>query len=251
MRTIRTSVFETNSSTTHCVTFSSQYKKVDEIPMRDKSEFPLPDKNGVLEIEIDCYWDNDITEDSRFDMENVTTFIKYLAGHAVFSSTKRIWNSRKNTEYENNFDENKELFLKDLQEAYTIMGLTPPKDVKYFFLDVNDNKHYITKENLYHWFEPFEGSWYEKKSDWKKYIARQIKENPDAANWPYTKYRIGMTGNDLCGSSYKDVTDYYECTSNLNRYWTSSGNEEGDFEEKELTTVEILTRKIGLDFYHT
>lgn len=247
MKTIRRGVFETNSSTTHCASFSKDYKSISEIPLRDVSTFPKLNADNVLEIELDIYWDMDVKENDDIDLSSVETIIKYLAAHAVFSSEQTMY-SRKNYEVKNNFDENHELFLKDLQEAYTTMGLTPPTDVKYYFLDIGDNKVYVTKENLNHWFYA-EGvnPWYDSKKDWLDAIKKRIKKTPSAKDWPYAKKYFGMCGNDLLSNSYKSATDYYD--NYLDVYDFDSDTSEND--DNNITTKDMLTREIDLNFYHT
>lgn len=248
MKTIRRGVFETNSSTTHCASFSKDYKSISEIPFRDVSTFPKLNADNVLEIELDIYWDMEVKENDDIDLSSVETIIKYLAAHAVFSSEQTMY-SRKNCEVKNNFDENHDLFLKDLQEAYTTMGLTAPTDVKYYFLDIGDNKVYVTKENLHHWFYA-EGvnPWYDSKKDWLDAINKRIKKNPGAKDWPYAKKYFGLCGNDLLSNSYKSATDYYDNYLDVYDFESDSENENDD---NTITTKDMLTREIDLNFYHT
>ena len=246
MRTIRKRVFETNSSTTHCISFSKDYKKITDIPLRDKSEFPALDANGNLEIELNIYWDNDVVQ-TDMDFSSAEVFIKYLAAQAVFSSLECLYGGRKNTEYKNHYDKNHVDFLKDLQNAYLKIGLTPPNDVRPYFLDINDNKIYFNKDNVYNWFDTYDNSWYDSKKDYDRNIAKRIKKNPDAANWPYAKNKMGVCGNDLSHNSYEDATHYFE--SNFS-YWNDDENEESN-NDFDFTTVDVLTRKVTLGFYHS
>ena len=182
MKTIRRKVFETNSSTTHCVTFTKRYANLFAVPLRDVSEFPALNANNELEIELDVFWDMDVIYNPNFDFSKVDAVIKYLCAQAVFSSQETLF-SRRNHEIRSHFDDNHKAFLKDLQDAYTIMGLTAPVDVKPYVLDINDNKIYVTKDNLYKWFYPFdEQTWYSTKKDWKESIKKQIEINPEAKN---------------------------------------------------------------------
>lgn len=245
MKTIRRGVFETNSSTTHCATYSKSYKNITDIPLRNASEFPKLNENNELEVELNIYWDMQVREDDSIDLSSVDTVIKYLAAHAVFSSTETLY-SRKNHETIYNYDKNHKELLHDIQEAYKTMGLTVPVDVRPYFLDVNDNKIYITTENINKWFIPYEGSWYDTKREWQQYVKKTITRNPDAVNWPYAKYYIGMCGNDLCCSSYECATEYYEDLSNGYNW-----DEEREEDEVGITTHDMLTRQISLSFYHT
>lgn len=244
MKTIRRGVYETNSSTTHCASFSNNYKSVKDVPLRDASTFPKLNADKVLEVELDIYWDMEVKQDDNIDLESVETIIKYLAAHAVFSSEEHKY-GRKNYEIKNNFDKNHDLFLKDLQDAYKVMGLEAPVDVKYYFLDIENNKVYVTKDNLHHWFYA-EGvlPWHESKKEWKSAIKKRIKKDPSAANWPYAQKYFGMCGNDLLSSSYESATDYYENTVNVYN-WDDKEDDDN------ITTADMLTRQIDLNFYHT
>ena len=245
MKTIRTSVFETNSSTTHCITIADRYKHIEDVPMRSKSEFPKLNESGELEIELNLFWDMDVRENDDVDFESVSLIMQYLTAHAVFSSQDTKW-SRKNHEVVCTFEPNMKNLLKDIQDAYTTVGLEAPVAVRPYFLDVNDKKIYITKDNLYHWFDPPESYW-DGESAWLKAKNKKIKSNPDAANWPQCKHYIGMCGNDLLSHSYENATNYYEDYSNV-RDWEDNSDTGRD---KEITTHEILTRKVSLSFYHT
>jgi hypothetical protein len=245
MKTIRRGVFETNSSTTHCASFSKDYSSISQIPLRDKKTFPTFNENGELEVEMNIYWDMEVCN-GDIDLDSVDTIIKYLAAHAVFSSEETKY-GRKNHEVKCNFDKNHTDFLNDLIAAYKKIGLTPPKDVKYYFLDVNDNKIYITKDNLHHWIYA-EGvdPWYDSHSDWAKYEKNMKKKYPNET-LPYAKNYFGMCGNDLLSNSYAQATDYYE--NSVNVYNWDENTEES--EETGITTIDMLTREISLNFYHT
>lgn len=247
MKTIRRGVFETNSSTTHCASFSKNYKTIKDIPLRDASTFPKLNTDKVLEIELDIYWDMEVKEDPNIDLSSVDTIIKYLAAHAVYSSEETKY-GRKNYETKNNFDENHDLFLKDLQDAYKVMGLETPVDVKYYFLDIGNNKVYVTKDNLHHWFYA-EGvdPWYNNKKEWKNAINKRIKKDPTAIDWPYAQKWFGMCGNDLLCHSYKSATDYYENSVNVYNW----DDDKEDDDSNNITTADMLTRQIDLNFYHT
>lgn len=248
MKTVRHGVFETNSSTTHCITFSKDYKNVDDIPLRNPAELPILNEDGNLEVELNVYWDIDVRDSGDLDLNSVDTIIKYLAAHAVFSSREILW-SRHNHEIRNNFDKNHKDFLNDIQQAYKVLNQTPPKDIKIYTLDVDDNKIYITKDNLYKWFIPYNDNWYSSKKDWIDKVNNTIKKNPEAADWPHLKYNIGVCGNDLSSHSYEEATNYYD--NSLTMYdWESRSTPENDG-NTELDTVAILTRQVALSFYHT
>lgn len=245
MKTIRRGVFETNSSTTHCATYTKTYKRISDIPLRDVSEFPALNSDGTLDIELFVYWDIEVRERDDIDLSSVKTIIEYLAAHAIFSCHETLW-SRKNNEVIYHYNDNHKLFLADIQKAYQTMGLKAPTDVRPYFLDINDNKIYITEDNIDKWFFPFEEyPWFDKQSEYDNYIKKTIKRNPDAVNWPYAKHYIGMCGNDLCCSSYENATDYYD---DMSRSWDGR---DYDSNENNITTNDMLTRQISLSFYHT
>ena len=56
-----------------------------------------------------------------------------------------------------------------------------------------------------------------------------------------------MCGNDLLSHSYEQATDYYE--NYVNVYNWDETTEES--EETGITTIDMLTREISLNFYHT
>lgn len=112
MRTIRINVFETNSSSMHA--FS--YPKGTEPALRDKSEFPLPDENGVLEIELDTYWRSG---NPKCTTDNVERIIQYLAAQTIWSAlNKEI------------MEQNRKAFLTVLNTVYTEFGLPEIKDYR-------------------------------------------------------------------------------------------------------------------------
>lgn len=245
MRTIRHGVFETNSSTTHCATYTKTYKHIADIPLRDKKEFPKLNADGTLDVELFVYWNMKVRERDDIDLSSVKTIIEYLTAHAVFSCCETLW-SRKNNEVIYHYNDNHANFLKDIQKAYQTVGLKAPIDVRPYFLDICDNKIYITEYNINKWFSPFEEyPWFDKKSEWDKYVKKTLKNNPDAANWPYAKHYIGMRVNDLCSSSYESATKYYEDMANG---WYENDNES---KEDNITTNDMLTRQMSLSFYHT
>lgn len=244
MKTIRRNVFETNSSTTHCITISKQYKSLTDIPYRKASEFPKLNENNELEVELNIFWDMEVLGDTSIDLNSVDVIIKYLCSHAVFSSQETLF-SRRNHETRDNFDKNHAEFLKDIQDAYKIMELPIPVDVKPFVYDINDKKVYITKDNLYKWFLPYDvNSWFSTKKAWQADINKKIKKNSEAKNWPYIKYNIGLCGNDLCHDSYESATSYYTDFT----YGYDSWDKET---VKDITTIDLLTKQMSLSFYHS
>lgn len=248
MKTIRHKVFETNSSTTHCITFENEkkVKSKSDIPRRDPKEFPELNENGELEVEMNIYWDDDVRNNELIDLHSADGVIKYITAHAVFSNIKTMY-GRRNPETKDNFDANHIALLNDIQKAYKIMGLKPPVDVKPYTLDVNDKKIFITKDTNNKWILPVDTRWGENKKDWEKRLKKRIKENPEVAKYPHLKYNIGMCGNDLCGSSYESCLAHFSLEYIVTD-WDYSGDSDGDMN---IDTVDVLTHDIGLSFYHT
>ena len=74
-----------------------------------------------------------------------------------------------------------------------------------------------------------------------------MQEAASAVSFLYAKIYFGMCGNDLLSHSYEQATDYYE--NYVNVYNWDENTEES--EETGITTIDMLTREISLNFYHT
>ena len=237
MITIRHNIFETNSSATHALAYTGGVIPacVDDIELRNPNDLPELTEDGYLDIELSVYWDcSDEVYD--LDLSDIKYILEYLASHAVFSSRASFY-SRKNTEYKDTFEENHVAFLHDIQEAYNLLGKTPPKDVRPYFYTTKHEKFYITKENKDSYFNGYSDSCYCSLDEHNKYIQDEIKKDPTKANWPICNTYIGLVANDLISGSYVDAAEYFHLEhSNYDFY---------------LDAIEVITHKVTLTFYHT
>ena len=119
MRTVRKSVFETNSSSMHCITFCNEDLGADgKLVERTTDEYPVPNEDGVLEIEVTRYWEcSDLCITS-----NLRDIIEYICVLADGSG-----NDHKGA-------------LELLRNQYEAAGLTPPKDFYLYVVDMYGNK---------------------------------------------------------------------------------------------------------------
>jgi hypothetical protein len=117
MRTIRQQVFETNSSSEHCIAFVDAKRKPEEFPV-------VPD-NGVLEIEVKHFWECGGTGVITNKVVDIIEYLYCIAMGCVAC----------------NRPESMEQFLTDLKNAYQAYGLIPPTSVYGYFLDDKDNRH--------------------------------------------------------------------------------------------------------------
>jgi len=115
MRTVRPNVFETNSSSEHCITFSKEYRTADE--------FPKLNKDGILEVEIKHYWTCGALGTTT---NKVTDIIEYLCALAVNCASK----------YPASMDQ----LMEDLTIAYKNVNLDHPKGVEVYVVDDYDRK---------------------------------------------------------------------------------------------------------------
>ena len=116
MRTIRQQVFETNSSSEHCIAFVDAKRKPDE--------FPVVRSDGVLEIEVKHYWECGAVDTIT---NKVVDIIEYLYCVAMSCSVDRPASMG--------------LFLDDLRRAYETYGLVPPTDVHGYVVDDKGTRH--------------------------------------------------------------------------------------------------------------
>ena len=119
MRTIRKYVFETNSSSMHCITFCNEDLGADgKLVERTTDEYPVPNEDGVLEIEVTRYWEcSDLCITS-----NLRDIIEYFCVLADGSG----------------YDHKGALEL--LRNQYEAAGLTPPKDFYLYVVDMDGNR---------------------------------------------------------------------------------------------------------------
>ena len=132
MRTIRKNVFETNSSSEHSITFSEEW--------RSPEEFPKPNADGILEIEVKHYWTCGGAGTCTSDVKDI---IEYLCTLAVHCTSK--------------YKESMQQVLDDLKYAYANMSLPTPNGIDLYVIDdkgsrvpyqqiVNEEVDYVVKD---------------------------------------------------------------------------------------------------------
>lgn len=230
-------VFETNSSSMHA--FS--YPKGTEPALRDKSEFPLPDENGVLEIELDTYWRSG---NPKCTTDNVERIIQYLAAQTIWSNKyeKKV-DEQGNVTYELNKEimgKNRKDFLTMLNTVYTEFGLPEIKDYRCYaftvdgdivIIDGNEPQDYCNCA-----YDPDDMS----KEDYDAMI-QLFHEDTDYPDCPMLAHHIGVSANCLTEDSFRDAMDYF-------------GPEDwrGDLYGKEHDMpLDLLRKRITLTFWHS
>ncbi len=116
MHTIRKHVFETNSSSEHCISFSKEYRTADE--------FPKLNKDGILEVEIKHYWSCGALGTTT---DKLVDIIEYLCAVAVTCASK--------------YPESMDQVLADIKYAYANVGLETPKGLDIYVVD--EHKRHI------------------------------------------------------------------------------------------------------------
>ena len=227
MKTIRKHVFETNSSSEHCVTVSDTLRTADE--------FPTLTADGVLEIEAKIKWE--CGQDGTFtdDLRDILDYLCILAYHltpwqANADHTQRI----RDTSYQE--------LLSEVQSAYTDVGLEPPKSIYYYYTDTDGNRHtYAGQDGVSNCiWAPDRGGMIEAVIDGKwmwftsEDLARFEHNNPDkVAKCIRTKYPFGINHNLLWGKF-----------SNI-RF------DERDDGETDYGIEDLLHKRFTLHFYRT
>ena len=110
MRTVRQNVFETNSSSMHTLTITSE--------RRMPNEFPPLSEDRCLDIEVTRFWHGS----PACHTENLRDIIEYICVLAEASNNDHAG------------------ALKLLQERYTAAGLTPPEDFRLYVVDIDGNR---------------------------------------------------------------------------------------------------------------
>lgn len=123
MKTIRTSVFETNSSSEHCLTLSTE--------PRQKEEFPALTDDGVLELEVTRFWECS----DECDTEILRDIMEYIAVLADACNDT-------------------ESGLRMIQRAYEEAGLAAPKSIYLYVVDelgkrIKYTDEYISADRYY------------------------------------------------------------------------------------------------------
>ena len=230
-------VFETNSSSEHA--FS--YPKGTEPTMRDKSEFPLPDENGLLEIELDTFWQSGNPKCYTNDVKRI---IQYLAAHSVYSVLTEwridgdkgvIYKVRKDIREKNRKD-----FLDLLNGVYREFGLPEIKDYRCYTLTVDGDKVVIDGDEPQDYrnceFDPADMD----RDEYDGMVAR-FHEKSDYPDCPKLAHYIGISGNCLTGDSFADAMAFFGPED-----WRE------DLEGKEYDMPRDLLRKqMALTFWHS
>ncbi len=227
MRTIRYNVFETNSSSEHCVTVSDELRTADE--------FPKLTDDGVLEIEAKINWEcgqpGTVTDNVR-DILDYLCMLAYCVHpwDVPSQTTKQLRDAAFNH------------VLYEAQCAYQNVGLEPPKSIYYYYTDINGNRYRydgqadgidkiwaidgdgIIECIIDNQFDRFS------KEDFEKYA----KDNPDViAKCIRTKYPFGINHN-LCYGSFDNITF-----------------DEGYYGDEDYGIHDLLTKRFTLHFYRT
>lgn len=237
MITIRMNVFETNSSSEHAFT----YPEGTELTLRDKSKFPLPDENGLLEIELDTFWQS---HNPKCTTDKVERIIQYLAAQTICSARiDRKVDEQGKVTYEQNKEilaQNRKVFLTMLNTVYTEFGLPEIKDYRCYALTVDGDKVIIdgTEHQDYRHcaYDPDDMS----KAEYDGMIKR-FHDDTDYPDCPMLAHHIGVSANCLTDDSFIEAMAYF-------------GPEDwrGDLYDKEHDMpLDLLRKHIKLTFWHS
>lgn len=237
MKTIRMNVFETNSSSEHA--FS--YPKGTEPAIRDKSEFPLPDENGVLEIELDTYWRSG---NPKCTTNNVERIIQYLAAQSIWSARiDRKVDEHGKVTYELDKEilaQNRTAFLTMLNTVYAEFGISVIKDYHCYVLTVDGETVIIDGNEPQDYrhcaYDPDDMS----KEDYDDMI-KWFRDNTDYPDCPMLAHHIGICPNCRSANSFIDAMEYF-------------GPEEWrvDLYDKEYDMpLDLLRKRMSLTFWHS
>lgn len=233
MKTIRMNVFETNSSSEHA--FS--YPKGTEPAIRDKSEFPLPDETGVLEIELDTYWRSG---NPKCTTNNVERIIQYLAAQSIWSARldRKVGEQGKVT-YELDKEilaQNRKAFLTMLNTVYAEFGISVIKDYHCYVLTVDGDTVIIDGNEPQDYrhcaYDPDDMS----KEDYDDMIE-WFRDNTYYPDCPMLAHYIGICPN-CRANSFIDAMEYF-------------GPEDGrvDLYDKEYDMpLDLLRKRMTLTF---
>lgn len=125
MYTIRTSMFETNSSSNHSVTFGKR--------KRSKKEFPLPNKDGIIVIQVDMSHEKEYEQ--RYSHKGFTTFTDYV----ILAMTYMSGNNKLSECISNYMDQPR--FIKWINIIYSLAGLPKVSGIRLQwngFLELNE-----------------------------------------------------------------------------------------------------------------
>ena len=116
MFSIRSNVFETNSSSEHAL-------KVNRDVPRQKEEFPPLNEQGIVEIEATRYWESGVSVSSVRDIMEYICLLGYSVEH--------------------NFDS----ALAHIKNAYEEIGLPAPKGILVYVVDHYGKRHAYTDDD--------------------------------------------------------------------------------------------------------
>lgn len=234
MKTIRFNTFETNSSSTHAFTLSKT--------KRNKKEFPLPDENGVLSIELKNWFDcgSDCTcEDS---LNELPTLLEYYAAHAVFSYDNYTWRHEGediNAIETKSMQKNLKQYEDILKEVYKELKLPEVKKLEIYAVTKTGEKIVADAPNV---LPCTSGYWFESDEDRKNYKF---------------KHYFGLPSNDLRSSSFYSgaCPDSYDSKGlGVDEFDDFSTYGSAEF-ISELYTKDLIKYSIiyhsNLRFYHT
>lgn len=237
MRTIRMNVFETNSSSEHAFT----YPEGTEPALRDKSEFPLPDENGLLEIELDTFWQS---SNSKCDTDDVKRIIQYLAAQSVFSCLiDRKVDKDGKVSYvvrQDIMKRNRKDFLDIINDVYKEFGLPEVKDYRCYALTVDGDK-VIIDGNEPQDYRNCEYDPADMPRDEYDGMLKRFNENSDYPNCPKLAHYVGITGNCLTSNSFRGAMAFFGPED-----WR-----EDLYEKKHDMPRDLLRKRISLTFYHS
>lgn len=230
-------VFETNSSSEHAFT----YPKGAEPALRDKSEFPLPDENGLLEIELNTFWQS---SNSKCDTDDVKMIIQYLAAQSIFSCLiERKVDKDGKVSYvvrQDIMEKNRKDFLDIINDVYTEFGLPEIKDYRCYAFTVDGDIVFIDGNEPQDYrhcaYDPDDMS----NEDYDAMI-QLFHDGTDYPDCPMLAHHIGVSANCLTEDSFRDAMDYF-------------GPEDwrGDLYGKEHDMpLDLLRKRITLTFWHS
>ena len=230
-------VFETNSSSEHAFT----YPEGTEPALRDKSEFPLPDENGLLEIELDTFWQS---SNSKCDTDDVNRIIQYLAAQSVFSCLiDRKVNKDGKVSYvvrQDIMEQNRKDFLGIINDVYKEFGLPEVKDYRCYALTVDCDK-VIIDGNEPQDYRNCEYDPADMPRDEYDDMLKRFNENSDYPNCPKLAHYVGITGNCLTSNSFRGAMAFFGPED-----WR-----EDLYEKKHDMPRDLLRKRITLTFYHS
>lgn len=230
-------VFETNSSSEHAFT----YPEGTEPALREKSEFPLPDENGLLEIELDTFWQS---SNSKCDTDDVKRIIQYLAAQSVFSCLiDRKVDKDGKVSYvvrQDIMERNRKDFLDIINDVYKEFGLPEVKDYRCYALTVDGDK-VVIDGNEPQDYRNCEYDPADMPRDEYDAMLKRFNEDSDYPNCPKLAHYVGITGNCLTSYSFRSAMAFFGPED-----WR-----EDLYEKKHDIPRDLLRKRISLIFYHS